>query len=120
VVGKFLRIVPHMYWHIIVVIHTLLDIETLTLANVTGCLKAEEDELEVPPPTVNHISKLYLSEEAWEEKWKLRDGNKPYDGGPGSRGGVRRDDRSNIGRGSGDNHGSNASSSNGPAKLGRN
>jgi hypothetical protein len=27
-----------------------------------------EDELEAPPALVNHTGKLYLSEEAWEEK----------------------------------------------------
>jgi hypothetical protein len=29
------------------------------------------DELEVSAVSVNHAGKLYLSEEAWEEKWKL-------------------------------------------------
>jgi hypothetical protein len=36
VVGKFLRSVPHKYKQIVVAIQTLLDVETLTLANVTG------------------------------------------------------------------------------------
>jgi hypothetical protein len=75
VVGKFLRSVPHKYKQIVVAIQTLLDVETLTLANVTGRLKAAEDELEAPPASVNHAGKLYLSEEAWEEKWKLREGS---------------------------------------------
>jgi hypothetical protein len=36
VVGKFLRSVPHKYKQIVVVIQTLLDVETLTLSNMTG------------------------------------------------------------------------------------
>jgi hypothetical protein len=71
VVSKFLRSVPHKYKQIIVAIQTLLDVKTLTLANVLGWLKATEDELEAPPASVNHAGKLYLPEEAWEEKWKL-------------------------------------------------
>jgi hypothetical protein len=68
VVSKFLRSVPHKYKQIIVAIQTLLDVKTLTLANVLGWLKATEDELEAPPTSVNHAGKLYLPEEAWEEK----------------------------------------------------
>jgi hypothetical protein len=36
VVSKFLRSVPHKYKQIIVAMQTLLDVGTLTLANVTG------------------------------------------------------------------------------------
>jgi hypothetical protein len=35
-VGKFLHSVPHKYKQIIVAMQTLLDVGTLTLANVTG------------------------------------------------------------------------------------
>jgi hypothetical protein len=38
-------------------------------------------------PTVNHVGKLCLSEEAWEEKWKAHDSKKSLCGGPGGRGG---------------------------------
>ena len=64
VVGKFLRSVPAKYKQIVLAIQTLLDVSTLTLADVTGRLKAAEDELEAPPPTVSHNGKLYLSQEA--------------------------------------------------------
>jgi lantibiotic modifying enzyme len=36
VVGKFLRSVHHRYWQIVVAIQMLLDVNKLTLANVTG------------------------------------------------------------------------------------
>jgi hypothetical protein len=84
VVGKFLRSVPHKYKQIVVAIQTLLDVETLTLTNVTGQLKAE-DVLEAPPASANHAGKLYLSEEACEEKWKVQEGSDS--GGSRSRGG---------------------------------
>jgi hypothetical protein len=64
VLGKFLRSVPHHYRQIVVAIQSLLDVNTLTLVNVTGHLKAAEKEFEAPPPSVNHAGKLYLSEEA--------------------------------------------------------
>jgi hypothetical protein len=87
VVGKFLRSVPHKYKQIVVTIQMMLDVETLTLAKMTGQLKATEDELEAPLVSVNHVGKLYLSKEAWEEKWKLQEGSS--DGGSSSRGGGR-------------------------------
>jgi uncharacterized membrane protein YgcG len=118
VVDKFLRSIPHKYKQIVVVIQTLLDVDTLTLAIVTGRLKAAEDELEVPLASVNHAGKLYLSEEAWEEKWKLREGS----GGSGSssRGGGAGGRGANHGRGNGGNgRDSSGSSPPRPGKVGR-
>ncbi|WVZ58549.1 hypothetical protein U9M48_008815 [Paspalum notatum var. saurae] len=76
VVSKFLRSVPARFKQIVVTIQTLLDVSTLTLAEVTGRLKAAEEELEAPPPSVHHNGKLYLTEEAWEAKWKQREAEK--------------------------------------------
>jgi hypothetical protein len=123
VVGKFLRSVPHQYRQIVVAIQSLLDIDKLTLANVTGWLKVAKDELKAPPPTVSHAGKLYLSKEAWVEKWKARDSKKPSGDGSGGRGGGRRGGRSNRGRENGGNHDADSSSSqgrDGPARLGKN
>jgi hypothetical protein len=115
VVGKFLRSVPHRFWQIIVAIHTLLDIDQLMLENMTGGLKAAEEELDAPHVSVNHTGKLYLSEEAWEEKWMARDSKKPTDGGPGGRGSGWRGGRSSRGCRNGGNRDSTSSSLNGPA-----
>jgi hypothetical protein len=90
------------------------------LANVTGWLKAAEEELEVPPPTVHHNGKLYLSEEAWEEKWHLRDGEKNPGDGSGGRGGGRNGERGRGGHGNGGGRDSKGPPSTGPAKLGKN
>jgi hypothetical protein len=121
VVSKFLWCVPHRYRQIAVVINTLLDVKTLSLVNVTVRLKASEDDLEAPPASVNHAGKLYLSEEAWEEKWKLREGS-GSGGGSSSRGGggggcgAKR----GSGRGFGGNDRESAGSSlSGPGKVGR-
>jgi hypothetical protein len=121
VVGKFLRSMPAKYRQIVLAIQTLLPVDTLTLADVTGRLKAAEEEFEAPPPTVNHAGKLYLSEEAWEEKWKLR--ASAIGGGSGGRGGGSdrgRGGRRGRGRGNGRSRsgsGGPNSSAPGPGKL---
>jgi hypothetical protein len=82
-----------------------------------------EDELEAPPALVNHTSKMYLSEEAWEEKWKLQEG---FGGdGSSSRGGGASGRDANRGKdhggGNGRNdHDSSGSSPSGPSTVGRN
>jgi hypothetical protein len=121
VVSKFLQCMPHRYRQIVVAINTLLDIKTLSLVNVTRRLKAAEDDLEAPPASVNHAGKMYLSEEAWEEKWKLREGF-GSGGGSSSRGGGRggRGAKRGRGRGFGGNDRESARSSpSGPGKVGR-
>jgi hypothetical protein len=115
VVSKFLRCVPHWYMQIVVAINTLLDVKTLSLANVTGRLKAAKDDLEAPPASVNHAGK---SEEAWE-KWKLREGS-GSGGGSSSRGGGGCGAKCGRGRGFGGNDRESAGSSpSGPDKVGR-
>ncbi|WVZ61107.1 hypothetical protein U9M48_011029 [Paspalum notatum var. saurae] len=121
VVGKFLRSVPARFKQIVVAIKTLLDVSTLTLEDATGRLKAAEEELEAPPPSVHHNGKLYLTEEAWEAKWKQRETEKSSadggNGGSGRRGGKRRGGRGgNAGAGSS----SSSGSGNSVDKVGRN
>jgi hypothetical protein len=96
----------------VVAIETLLDVDKLRLVNVIRCLKVAEEELEAPPPMVNHVGKLYPLE-VWEERWKQRDTKKPSSSGPGGRGGERHGGCSNRGHDNGDSHGSNGSSSSG-------
>jgi hypothetical protein len=102
------------------VIQTLLDVSTLTLVNMTGRLKAEEEELEAPPPMMQHNDKLYLSEEVWEEKWCLRDGEKNPGGGSGGRGGGQNGGREQGGHGNRGGRDSKGPPSTGPVKLGKN
>jgi hypothetical protein len=78
--------------------------------------------LEAPLTSVNHVGKLYLSEEAWEEKWKLREGSGGSESSSrGSGGGGR---GANRGRGRGCGNGGNdcdssGSSPPGSGKVGR-
>ncbi|WVZ61907.1 hypothetical protein U9M48_011715 [Paspalum notatum var. saurae] len=123
VVSKFLRSVPARFKQIVVAIQTLLDVSTLTLEEATGLLKAAKEELEAPPPSVHHNGKMYLTEEAWEAKWKQHEVEKSSaDGGSGGSG--RRGGKGGHGRGRGGDAGAGSFSSSGPGtgigKVGRN
>lgn len=109
VVGKFLRSVPTRFKQIVVAIQTLLDVSTLTLAEVTGRLKAAEEELEAPLSSVHHNSKLYLTEEAWEARRKQRETGRSSKG-DANRVSGRRGGRGGRGRGRGSDMGSSSSS----------
>jgi hypothetical protein len=85
VVMKFLCSVPRKYKQVVVSKCTQLDVSTLTLANVTRRLMEAEQEMEEILPMVNHNSKLYLTEEAWVENWKLRNNKKQSSSGSGRR-----------------------------------
>jgi uncharacterized membrane protein YgcG len=109
VVGKFLRSVSTRFKQIVVAIQTLLDVSTLTLAEVTGRLKAAEEELEAPLSSVHHNSKLYLTEEAWEARRKQRETERSSKG-DANRVSGRRGGRGGRGRGRGSDMGSSSSS----------
>jgi uncharacterized membrane protein YgcG len=109
VVGKFLRSVSTRFKQIVVAIQTLLDVSTLTLAEVTGRLKAAEEELEAPLSSVHHNSKLYLTEEAWEARRKQRETGRSSKG-DANRVSGRRGGRGGRGRGRGSDMGSSSSS----------
>lgn len=50
----------------------MLDLSKLSVEEVTGGLKAVEDQQE-PAPAIGAGGKLYLSEEEWLERYKKRD-----------------------------------------------
>jgi hypothetical protein len=68
VVEKYLRIARPRYKQLVVSIETLLDVSTLTVEDITGWLKADEDADDAPPPLTR--GKLYLTEEQQEARWK--------------------------------------------------
>jgi hypothetical protein len=81
VVLKYLRIVRSRYKHLILSIETLFDVSTLLIEEVTGRLKAvEDDAVDIPAAK----GKLLLTEEEWHEKSKKKEA------GEGSRGGSSR------------------------------
>ncbi|XP_078437272.1 uncharacterized protein LOC144707891 [Wolffia australiana] len=111
VVEKIIRSVPQRFRQVVVAITTLLDVSTLTVADLTGRLKAAEDAFEEPPSAMHHDGKLYLTEEEWDLRRRKRDAdNKPAGGsstaahrGRRGRGRGRGSDKSSSsGRPSGD------------------
>jgi hypothetical protein len=76
VVEKILRCVPPRLKQIALAISTLLDVRTLTVANLAGRLKAAEEALEEPPSSLQQDGKLYLTEEEWDAWRSRRDAEK--------------------------------------------
>lgn len=72
VVEKILHNVPSWFKQIVLVIQTLLNVSTLTVAKVTGSLTVAEEAFEAPPLVVNHDDKLYLTQEKWDVRRKQR------------------------------------------------
>jgi hypothetical protein len=117
---KFLRSVLHRYKHIIITIQTLLDVSTFMLVNVAEQLKEALEVIEAPPPMVHHNDKLFLSEEAWEEKWRMCDGDKNPGGESGCRGGGQNGERGGSGHGNRGGLDSKGPPSTWPVRLGYN
>ena len=93
VVEKIIRSVPQRFRQIVVAITTLLDVSTLTVADLMGRLKAAKDAFEPPPPAMHHDGKLYLTEEEWDARQKKLDAEKTSGGGSSNiahRGGRKR------------------------------
>ncbi|CAA6675444.1 unnamed protein product [Spirodela intermedia] len=108
VVEKIIRSVPQRFRQIVVAITMLLDVSTLTVADLTGRLKAAEDAFEEPPSAMHHDGKLYLTEEEWDARRRKRDAEKTGGGGSSS---VTH--RGRHGRGRGRGRGSDKGSSSG-------
>jgi hypothetical protein len=86
VVVKILCCVPPRLKQITCAISTLLDIESLTVVNLVGQLKAVEASFEEPLSTLQQDGKLYLMEEEWDA-WRIKhEVENPDVGGSGSSG----------------------------------
>ena len=71
VVRKLLRSLPRHFSQIGVSIETLLDVNTMTIEDLVGRLKAAEDRLDVDSVT-ERAGRLLLSEEEWLSKYHHR------------------------------------------------
>jgi hypothetical protein len=71
VVKKILRVLPKQYNQIAVSIEMLLNINTLTVEELVGRLRAAEDRLDVDT-VAEKTKKLYLSEDQWLAKYRHR------------------------------------------------
>jgi hypothetical protein len=103
VVLKFLRIARPRFKQLVISIETLLDVSTLSLEEVTSCLRsAEEDGGALP----SSEGKLYLIEQEWVERSKKKEaeGSSSSGGGRGKGGGGGGRGRGR-GRGRGDGSG---------------
>ena len=78
VVAKYLRVARPRYKQLVISIETLLDIDTLSVEEVTGWLKATTDN--EPSLAQDVAGKLLLTEEQWLERYKKRDKDSGHGG----------------------------------------
>ncbi|WVZ95085.1 LOW QUALITY PROTEIN: hypothetical protein U9M48_040890 [Paspalum notatum var. saurae] len=71
VVAKYLRVVPSRYAHVAIAIETMLDLDALSIKDVTGRLKAVEDRVDAPTAQgEGPKGQLLLTEEEWTARMK--------------------------------------------------
>ncbi|KAL8120481.1 hypothetical protein AgCh_017596 [Apium graveolens] len=68
VVKKLLRAVPSKFLHIVSTIEKFGDLETMTLEEAVGSLKAHEERLKGIGKTESNEGQLMLTEEEWEKR----------------------------------------------------
>lgn len=98
IVRKFLSVVPRAYSQMACAIETLVDLNTLSVEELIGRLKAAEERYDLDQLACASSSsgKLLLSEEEWFARMKQRNGD-----GPSSSGGRGRDRAKPRGHGRG-------------------
>jgi hypothetical protein len=96
IVAKILRSLPPRFKQIAIAIRTLLDVTTMSVADLVGRLKEAEEAFEEVSTSLKHEGKLYLTEEEWDARRRRRElenhsGDGAARGGASSsRGGGRR------------------------------
>jgi hypothetical protein len=85
IVAKMLRSLPPHFKQIMIVITTLLDVSTMSIADLTGRLKEVEEAFEEALTSLQQDGKLYLIEEEWDARRKKR--GVENHSGSGARGG---------------------------------
>ncbi|XP_066382254.1 uncharacterized protein [Miscanthus floridulus] len=105
IVCKMLQVVPENLAQVAISIETLLDLNDLSIEEITGRLRAVEQWRQAPPVTDNQ-GRLLLCEEEWMARLKLRDSEEKGSGsgtigGSGSTTGASGKKRSSRGRGRG-------------------
>jgi hypothetical protein len=90
IVAKMLRSLPSRFKQISIVIKTLLDVSTMSVAELTRRLKEAKEAFDKAPASLQHDGKLYLTEEEWNARRKKREEENHSGRGSsrGSRGGV--------------------------------
>jgi hypothetical protein len=85
IVAKMLRSLPPHFKQIMIVIMTLLDVSTMSIADLTGRLKEVEEAFKEALTSLQQDGKLYLIEEEWDARRKKR--GVENHSGSGARGG---------------------------------
>jgi hypothetical protein len=107
IVAKMIRPLSPHFKQITIAIKTLLDVSTMSVANLTGQLNEAKEAFEEAMASLQHDGKLYLTEEEWDARRKKR--KVENHSGSGARGGG-----AGKSRGCGQGHGRSGSSSSKP------
>jgi hypothetical protein len=113
IVMKMLRSLLPRFKQITIAIKTLLDVSTMSVANLTGWLKEAEEAFEEALILLQQDGKLYLTEEEWGA-WRKKRETKNHSGS-GARGGGAGKGR---GRDQGCGHGGSSSSGSSSKPIG--
>jgi hypothetical protein len=105
IVAKMLLSLPPRFKQVTITIKTLLDVSTMSVADLTGRLKEVGDAFEEAPTSLQQDGKLYLTEEEWGARRKKREAEN-YSGSDTRSGGTGKV----CGRGRGRGHGGSSSS----------
>jgi hypothetical protein len=73
IIVKMLRSLPPHFKQITITMKTLLDVSTMSVADLIGLLKEVEEEFEEAPTSLQQDGKLYLTEEEWDARRKKRE-----------------------------------------------
>jgi hypothetical protein len=73
IIMKMLRSLLPRFKQIIIVIKKLLDVSTMSVADLMGRLNEAEEAFEQAPLSVQQNGKLYLTEEEWDAQTKRRE-----------------------------------------------
>jgi hypothetical protein len=109
IVAKMIRSLPPRFKQITITITTLLDVSTMSIADLIGQLKEVEEAFKEAPTSLQQDGKLYLTEEEWD-MWRKKCEVENHSGS-GARGGG-----AGKGRGRGWGHGHGGSSSSGSSR----
>ena len=120
IVDKIIRSISQCFEQIVLVITTLLDLSTLTVADLVGRLKAVEETFEEAIGSQHHDGKLYLTEEEWDARRKKREAENHSSGGKNGGSGRREGGQRGRGRGRGDQSSKESSSGKHPSDKCRN
>jgi hypothetical protein len=102
VIKKLLHVVPDNLEQVVISIETLLDLDSLSIEEAVGHLRAVEQRKK-PPPAKESGGRLLLTEEEWMARLKTRDGfgsnARAHSGGGNNVGGKNRGNKQGAGEG---------------------